>query len=298
MKNRALAFIVLGLCFLTACNQNTKTQLSDEEVWRLGWRMIASTMEENYELADLQFDSLRNISNKMDRKFLITGLEVKSKLNKTDAIAETLKLQDNAILQEICTKQYLAKMDPCLGFSQEEVVNQNLQKELISMYVDDQAVRGNVMHDLILKYKINTTQIIHHGLNDVDEKNRNKLKEIFKTYGFPTKKLVGRDAMNGVFLMIQHADRDKKWQKAQLENIEKAVENGDMDAQSYAYLFDRIQINNGQKQLYGTQFAKVDLENMVVELAPTEDLENLDQRRMEIGMMPIEMYKRFMLLDV
>lgn len=31
------------------------------------------------------------------------------------------------------------------------------------------------------------------------------------------------------------------------------------------------------------------------ELAETEDIENLNKRRMEIGMMPIEMYKEFML---
>ena len=34
---------------------------------------------------------------------------------------------------------------------------------------------------------------------------------------------------------------------------------------------------------------------MNVELAETEDLENLDKRRMEVGIMPIDMYKRFML---
>jgi hypothetical protein len=30
-------------------------------------------------------------------------------------------------------------------------------------------------------------------------------------------------------------------------------------------------------------------------LADTEDVENLDRRRMEVGMMPIQMYKQFML---
>lgn len=86
--------------------------------------------------------------------------------------------------------------------------------------------------------------------------------------------------------------------KNQLTNIKAAVKNGDMDGQSYAYLFDRIKVNNGEKQFYGTQFAKVDPLNRTVELAETEDIENLDKRRMEIGMMPIEMYKEFMLKNL
>jgi hypothetical protein len=104
--------------------------------------------------------------------------------------------------------------------------------------------------------------------------------------------------MQGVFLMIQHSDGDKEWQKAQLINIEKAVKKGDMDGQSYAYLYDRIKINSGEKQLYGTQFSNVDPINKTVELAETEDMENLDKRRMEMGMMPIKMYKEFMLKNL
>ena len=133
---------------------------------------------------------------------------------------------------------------------------------------------------------------------NVDEKNRNRLKEIIAEFGFPGKKMVGKEAMQGIFLIIQHSDGDKEWQKSQLKNIEEAVKNGDMDGQSYAYLYDRIKLNGGEKQLYGTQFVKVDPINKIVELADTEHPENLDKRRMEVGMMPIEMYKRFMLRNL
>ena len=103
--------------------------------------------------------------------------------------------------------------------------------------------------------------------------------------------------MFGVFLMIQHADGDQEWQRSQLEKIEEAVEKGDLEGQSYAYLYDRIKIHRGEKQRYGTQFAKVDPVNKTVELAETEDIENLDKRRRAMGLMPIEMYKRFMFKD-
>jgi hypothetical protein len=57
-------------------------------VWKLGWRMIESSMNENFEIADVQFDSLMNSSEKMDIKFLITGLDIKSKLGKNDEIVK------------------------------------------------------------------------------------------------------------------------------------------------------------------------------------------------------------------
>jgi len=42
----------------------------------------------------------------------------------------------------------------------------------------------------------------------------------------------------------------------------------------------RTKINGGEKQLYGTQFKNVDPINKTVELADTDDIENLDRRRM------------------
>jgi hypothetical protein len=71
--------------------------------------------------------------------------------------------------------------------------------------------------------------------------------------------------------------------------------NGDFKAQSYAYLYDRIKIGSGEKQLYGTQLANIDMVSKTVELAATADMENLDKRRMEMGLMPINMYKEMML---
>lgn len=71
-----------------------------------------------------------------------------------------------------------------------------------------------------------------------------------------------------------------------------------MDGQSYAYLYDRVRINGVEKQLYGTQFADVDPVNGTVTLAETEDIDNLDHRRMGIGMMPIEMYKELMIKNI
>lgn len=299
MKNKILIHVILGLISFTSCEHGKSQKMTDVEIWQLGWRMIGSSMDENFELANIQFDTILKNSKTIDSKYLITGLEVKKEIGKDEEIIEILSSQPIEMLQEICKKQVLSNFEICKKYSVEIVENEKLQLELIKMYVNDQYVRSNLMTDILQKYNLSKDQVIidSNGIN-TDERNRERLKEIIAKYGFPTKKMVGKDAMNGVFFMIQHADGENAWQKSQLTNIKNAVKMGDLDSQSYAYLYDRIKINSGEKQLYGTQFANVDAVNNIVELDKTEDIDNLDKRRMEIGMMPIEMYKKLMLKNI
>lgn len=299
MKNKILIHVIFGLISFTSCEHGKSQQMTDVEIWQLGWRMIGSSMDENFELANIQFDTILKNSKTIDSKYLITGLEVKKEIGKDEEIIEILSSQPIEMLQEICKKQVLSNFEICKKYSVEIVENEKLQLELIKMYVNDQYVRSNLMTDILQKYNLSKDQVIidSNGIN-TDERNRERLKEIIAKYGFPTKKMVGKDAMNGVFFMIQHADGENAWQKSQLTNIKNAVKMGDLDSQSYAYLYDRIKINSGEKQLYGTQFANVDAVNNIVELDKTEEIDNLDKRRMEIGMMPIEMYKKLMLKNI
>lgn len=299
MKNKILIHVIFGLIIFTSCEHGKSQQMTDVEIWQLGWRMIGSSMDENFELANIQFDTILKNSKTIDSKYLITGLEAKKEIGKDEEIIEILSSQPIEMLQEICKKQVLSNFEICKKYSVEIVENEKLQLELIKMYVNDQYVRSNLMTDILQKYNLSKDQVIidSNGIN-TDERNRERLKEIIAKYGFPTKKMVGKDAMNGVFFMIQHADGENAWQKSQLTNIANAVKKGDLDNQSYAYLYDRIKINSGEKQLYGTQFANVDAVNNIVELDKTEDIDNLDKRRMEIGMMPIEMYKKLMLKNI
>lgn len=270
------------------------TTLDEDALWRLGWRMIESEWDENKQIAEAQFDSLltQKNANDLELKFIITGLKIKSDLSKSDELVHIFSEQTEERKTAICERELFQGLEICSDVTEEEIENKELALEIVKMYVDDQAARGNIMEELIRKYELDTTQILTKSAVSIDEINRERLKVIIDEFGFPTKALIGRDAMIGVFFIIQHADRDKAWQKSQFPNIELAVERGDLDAQKYAYLYDRVKANNGEKQRYGTQFAKVDPIEKIVELKATEDIEHLDARRREKGMMPIEMYKR------
>ena len=296
---KAFIDIFLLICLvisIISCNTDKLINSEDEEVWRLGWRMTENSVDEKYKTGELQFDSLLIVSDRIDRKFLISGLEIKSKLNKTKEVTELLNRQDEEILSDLCQQKFLKGLTPCFGLPKENPKNKQLQLELVKMYINDQYIRLNLMNNLLEKYNLIKSEVIidSFGIN-TDERNEDGLKEIIKEFQFPTKELVGKDGMEAVFNIIQHSE--KGWQNSQLINVEKAVRNGDMDGANYAFLYDRIKVLNGEKQLYGTQVSKIEPINQTVQLFDTEDLENLDKRRREVGMMPIEMYKRIALKD-
>jgi len=290
--------VVIAIAAVSCAEPQQEISLSDTEQWKLGWRMISSSWKSDHALAEKQFDSLLAVSDNIDHKFLVTGLDVLYELGKEEKLFGILNQQETDELLEICNSdlmtQKLKEVKACQNVESSIVKYPDLQIELIRMYVDDQAARGNLMEDIIKKYNIDREEVTSEDGVTVDARNRERLKEIFREYGFPTKDMIGKDAMFGIFLLIQHADGDKEWQKSQLSNIEKAVKRGDLDGQSYAYLYDRVKVNSGEKQLYGTQFSNVDPVNKTVTLAETENMDSLDYRRMEVGIMPIEMYKEIM----
>jgi len=299
MKTRNILLLLVAGAILLSCKNQTKPEMSEEQMWKLGWRMIENSFKEKDLIAEAQFDSLLAVTSNLDKNFLITGLETKFKFDRKEEIVSVLEAQSPDMLQQVCSAMpFLANFETCKTWTAEKVENKLLQMELLTMFVNDQAVRGKILTALIDKYAIYTSQIIKTGGETVDENNQKRLDEIIEEVGFPTIKLVGKDAVQGAFFIIQHADGDREWQQSQLKNIEIAVKNGDLDGQRYAYLYDRIKVNSGEKQVYGTQFEKIDRANKTVQLSAVENIENLDERRRRIGMMPIEMYKKLVLKDL
>jgi len=293
----AVAFILLMMACQTAPETETPS-LSKTEQWQLGWRMIVSTLEEDFSTAAQQFDSIQAYSDTVELRFLIAGLEVLEHLGQVEKRDSILALQSEHTWSTFCQKGlYLEQKPNPIPCTREDQQPQDtaLQRQLIAMEVRDQLARGNVQDYMIEAFSIDTSGMSYADGVEVDAENREALKAIIEAHGFPTAELVGEEGMHAVFILIQHADRDPEWQKAQLPYIETAVKNGGLDGQDYAYLYDRIQVNAGKPQRYGTQFSKVDPATKTIELAAVEDPDNLNQRRMEVGMMPIESYRTLVL---
>jgi hypothetical protein len=88
---------------------------------------------------------------------------------------------------------------------------------------------------------------------------------------------------------------DPAFQEKVLPLVEAAYRRGDLAGQDYALLLDRVQVDQGKPQVYGTQ-AKAPSEWTGGEpvLQPIEDEAHVDERRAEVGLPPLAEYLKLL----
>ncbi|MEM8525941.1 MAG: DUF6624 domain-containing protein [Bacteroidota bacterium] len=129
-----------------------------------------------------------------------------------------------------------------------------LAKELVKMRHTDQ------------KLRIKWSKMVQQGKNKgkkyekltdrlikADSSNTARMKEIIAQYGWPTRELVGNGPSSSAWLLVQHADRDPLFQIKCLPLLKAAVDQEQTNPRNYAYLYDRVQVAKGDRQLYATQ---------------------------------------------
>ena len=123
----------------------------------------------------------------------------------------------------------------------------------------------------------------------VTVKNLVELKRIVKKYGYPSHSLIGESSSHNFWLMVQHADSDLNFQKSLLKMMLGEVKKNNASARDYAYLVDRVRINSGKPQLNGSQIIVKDA-SKGYELKPVFKPAELNQRRQQMGLPPVEEY--------
>ncbi|HEX6355632.1 DUF6624 domain-containing protein [Actinophytocola sp.] len=114
-----------------------------------------------------------------------------------------------------------------------------------------------------------------------------RLREIIAEYGWPTFRLVGTDGATAAWVIAQHSDHDPAFQQKALKLMRAAARAGQADPIELAYLTDRVAVNTGRLQIYGTQVRCVD---GAFAPAPLVDPEHVDERRASVGLGPLQEY--------
>jgi len=171
------------------------------------------------------------------------------------------------------------------------IKNQKFAKELLRMIIKDQGFMyaGNLEREKYLKNGgvFNTAAI--YPVLALEEKNRaeniDKLNDLLDDFGWPSVSEVPEIAIDGATLIVQHADHDMRVKF--FPYVSEAFRRGEVDPLLYAKMKDRILIEKGKEQLYGTQIEIINFEN---KLLPLKNPENVNKRREKIGLGPLQPY--------
>jgi hypothetical protein len=190
--------------------------------------------------------------------------------------------------QEVDKRQSLLAPRLFLGATKDE------SKKILSQLCD---------LDQFLRDYINTPR--HHGYagtlaeqeflnsflprwNKLDNEISHIFKQLLDRWCWFTITDWGVKADSDAWLLTQHADGDVPLQKKVLRMLEPLVASGNTNASHYAYLFDRVAVNEKRLQRYGTQGFCVGPGKWTPRAI--EDPENVDTRRKAVGLPPLADY--------
>ena len=193
----------------------------------------------------------------------------------------TIKLPENSDAKQM-TRDYLDIMDKKMALAAAigriETRDQYVREVFIDMFSDpslDPEVRAQFQ-------KAGGVYV-----EAIDEINTSEFKAVMKDWTW-RQLAEGENRLAGrAFHIVQHTN-DDAFQAETLSQIKPLAEEGLMEGQSYALMYDRVNLKkHGGKQLYGTQTKCVNGQYDVHDL---EDSENLNTRRKALKMEPIEPY--------
>src|SRR5262245_6090179 len=129
-------------------------------------------------------------------------------------------------------------------------IDEPLRVTLLQMGRDDQAwaTRTTLAN---ANEKVTAAETLY--LSELHKKNGDLLRGIVREHGWPGRSLVGDDGAHAAWLVVQHMDEDVAFQRSCQLLMEPLFLAGEVGAQEYAYLTDRVRTKEGRKQLYGTQ---------------------------------------------
>jgi hypothetical protein len=150
------------------------------------------------------------------------------------------------------------------------------------------SIKAELQKRLRLDQAVRKDRKRHHEMQQVDADNTAWLRQVAVEHGWLDAQRFGTEAADAAFLLVQHSG-DLPLMTAALPTIEGDVKAGRLHGQTFALLYDRLQLMQGGQQRYGTQVMKVDEKGDWV-LRRLEDPDRVDERRKAMGLGPLKEY--------
>ena len=173
-------------------------------------------------------------------------------------------------------------------FKAQAKLNRPLAHLLDSIFIEDQRYRqqGPMVEK---QYGRNSEEwkAMLQEMDRSDSVNIILVRNILDKHGWLGPDSVGETGNVTFFAVIQHADLAT--QQRYLPMMRAAVAKGDADGGDLAYVEDRMSLDEGKRQVYGSQIG-FDKGTGEYYLLPLEDPDHVDERREKVGLSPIADY--------
>jgi hypothetical protein len=167
------------------------------------------------------------------------------------------------------------------------VFNQELVKELQKMVEIDQIAAVNAFPPENYSH---LSQEKWEGFKDsVYRANQKQIEKILNSHGFVGYDLAGKEGSGNFWLLAQHSDHNPEFQKEVLAKMKIEVDKSNADSRNYGLLMDRVLLNTGQHQMYGTQVS-YNSETGQAFARKLADSSKVNERRKLLGFEPLEKY--------
>jgi|SRR5665213_542894 len=113
-----------------------------------------------------------------------------------------------------------------------------------------------------------------------DLENQRALKSMLPSSGWFSETDYGKSVADAAFYIVQHASNDTSLQHDVLARMSVLMQKHEANGPDYALLYDRLALQDGKLQRYGTQ---MDCKSHKWVLAPLEDPAHADGRRQGVG---------------
>jgi hypothetical protein len=198
--------------------------------------------------------------------------------------------------------------------------NENLSREIIRLFDDDQKLITEVNHALqdrafrqAREPFVMRAKTVDHNPNFFDaavyeywaqtprapdlvrryvafrKATDARIEAIVADHGWPRRGAVGDEAAAYFFFLFGHADDDNTWRLKQLSTIDRVFREDHVNARLYAHLCDRLANVAGKPQKYGTVMGPGSTPGTAKLYWPLSDsVAAADERRTQIGLPSIE----------
>jgi len=147
----------------------------------------------------------------------------------------------------------------------------------------------NQKNEMLLKFKSTSPEIKDLDARLLDQMNINyaAAKKMIDADGFPNYDMVGEATTHKFWMMVQQMDTYPDFQMQVLRSMADAVEQNKAAKLDFAYLTDRVLLNQDKPQHYGTQ-VYYDQSEKTYKPHPVDNVTRTNERRAELGLAPLE----------